>query len=284
MLGTRYHPEDLYGYLIENDPQFKTNWLCLPAVFDKDSGEVVDLEQAEDGSFYAPPNANCYDPIGFPMKKILERRASMPLADFECQYQNRISFLDGDYFKSDWFQYYDDEPALLVEKKGLAVWAGVDLAISQKDDADEFAIVVVGIIPKVFDVYVLDFISGKYTFNRQKEEIIRMFDKWNPVRTFVESNAYQQALTSTTIQEFPDARIVPIYTINDKATRARALQLYYERRQMFHRQGRSAKLEGELVGFPNVKLKDLFDALFIAVNGAINGAPRKRREREFGLF
>jgi len=286
MLGTRYHPEDLYGYLIKNDPQFKNNWLCLPAVFDKDTGEAVDLLQNADGTFYAPDNATCYDPIGYPMKKIISRRESMPLADFACQYQNQISFMDGDYFKSDWFQYYDDEPMNLVERKDLVVWIGVDLAISLQDDADEFAIVVVGIVPKVFDIYVLDYMSGKFTFNRQKEEIINMYDKWKPIRTFIESNAYQQSMASTTIEEFPDARIIPIFTTKDKITRARALQVYYERRQVFHRKGRSAKLEEELVGFPTVKLKDLFDALFFAVNGALNGVRRKRRsqEEEFGLF
>jgi phage terminase large subunit-like protein len=286
MLGTRYHPEDLYGYLIENDPMFKENWIVLPAIFDRDTGEAVDLEQDEEGNFFTPTNATCYDPKGYPLKKLLQRRASMPLADWECQYQNRIEFLDGDYFLSDWFQYYDDDPMELVKQKDLAVWVGVDLAISLKDDADEFAVVVIGVVPGVFDIYVLDFFSGKFTFNRQKEEIVRMFDKWNPVRTFVESNAYQSALTTTTIQEFPDVRVVPIYTSKDKITRARALQLYYERKQVFHRKGRSDKLEIELIGFPNIKLKDLFDALFFAVNGAIQGAGRKRRkpEDEPGLF
>jgi phage terminase large subunit-like protein len=88
------------------------------------------------------------------------------------------------------------------------------------------------------------------------------------------------------MQEFPDARVVPIYTSKDKVTRARALQLYYERRQVFHRRGRMDKLEGELIGFPNIKLKDLFDALFFAVNGALQGSARKRRSEadEPGLF
>lgn len=286
VLGTRYHPEDLYGHLIENDQMFKNNWFVLPAIFDRTTGEPVDLEQDKNGNFFAPPNATCYDPKNFPMKKLLERRGSTPLADWECQYQNRIDFMDGDYFLSEWFQYYDDNPMDLVQKHDLAIWMGVDLAISLKDDADEFAMVVIGVVPRVFDIYVLDFFSGKITFNRQKEEMLNMYDKWNPIRTFVESNAYQAALTSTTIQEFPDVRAVQIYTVKDKVTRARALQLYYERRQVFHRKGRSAKLETALVGFPNVKLKDLFDALFFAVNGAIQGAARKRRDPkdEPGLF
>lgn len=286
ILGTRYHPEDLYGHLIENDPMFADNYFILPAVFDEDTGEAVDLLQDEYGKFYAPPNATCYDPVGYPMTSIIQKRSSMPLADFECQFQNRIEFMDGDFFKADWFKYYDQDPFVIAEKMELAIWIGVDLASSLKDEADEFAISVVGITRKSFDIYVLEQFSGKLTFNKQKQTLIHYYDRWNPVRTFVEANAYQAVLSSTTAEEFPDVRVMPVWTTKDKITRARALQLYYERGQVFHRKGRMSVLEGQLVGFPNVKLKDNFDALFIAINGALQGGARKRRaaEDEPGLF
>lgn len=286
LLGTRYHPEDLYGYLIDNDPLFKNNWIVLPAVFDRTSGEAVDLLQDDNGNFYAPTNAICYDPTGFPMKKIIERRSSMPLADFECQYQNRTKFMDGEFFKTDWFQYYDEDPKKLVERLGLSVWMGVDLASSLQDTADEFAIVVIGILRNMQECYILDYIAGRFTFNKQKSLLLQKYDLWNPAKTYVEANAYQSVLSTTTVEEFPDVRVKPIWTTKDKVTRARSMQLYYERRQMFHRKGRSAKIEGQLVGFPDLKLKDLVDALFFAINGAVRGGSRRRRapEEEFGLF
>jgi len=61
--------------------------------------------------------------------------------------------------------------------------------------------------------------------------------------------------------------------------------VYYERHKVYHRKGRSAKLEGQLTGFPHLKLKDLFDSLYIAVWGALRGSRRRsRRTKEPGLF
>lgn len=286
LLGTRYHPEDLYGHLIEKDPLFKDNWIVLPAVFDRKSGEAVDLLQDDNGNFYAPKNATCYDPKGYPMKKIIERRASMPLADFECQYQNRTLFMQGDFFKTDWFQYYDEDPKRMADRLGLSVWIGIDLASSLKDKADEFAMVIIGIMGRMRECYILDYLAGRFTFNRQKALLLEKYDYWDPAKTFVEANAYQSVLSTTTVEEFPDVRVKPIWTTTDKITRARTMQLYYERRQMYHRKGRSDKIEGQLIGFPDLKLKDLVDALFFAINGAVQGGTRKRRSEseEFGLF
>lgn len=280
VLGTRYHPEDLYGHLIERDPNFRNSFFIMPGVFDMDTGEAVDLVENDDGSFSLPENATVWDPIGFPVAEVLARREGMTRGDFESQYQNRVEFLRGDYFTADWFRYYDDDPAALVERLGLLVWMGVDLAASQKSSADEFAIMVVGIIPKTFEIYVLDHISGRFTFNRQKELLVDMFDTWDPVRTYVEANAYQAVLESTTAEEFPDIRTQPVWTTEDKVTRAIAFQDYYEKGKVFHRKGRSDKLEGQLTGFPHVKLKDLFDALYIAVWGAMRGGRRRGKRRE----
>jgi phage terminase large subunit-like protein len=115
--------------------------------------------------------------------------------------------------------------------------------------------------------------------------LVRMYDKYDPVRTFVEANAYQNVLQATVAEEFPDIRIHPVFTVQDKITRARALQPYYERGQIFHRKNRSAKLEGQLTGFPHVKLKDLFDAEYFAIFGAMRGGRRRApRKEEPGLF
>ena len=285
VLGTRYHPEDLYGHLIEKDPYYKDSYMILPGVFDRTSGEAVDPVENEDGSFSLPENAIVWDEEGFPAEKLLKRRQGMPQGDFEAQYQNRIEMLRGDFFDSDDFRYYDEDPHELVRRLGLKVWMGVDLAISLKDSADEFAIVVVGIMPGSLDIYVLDYLSGRYKFKRQKELVVDMFDEWEPIRSFVEANAYQAALESEVADEFPDVRTMPIWTTKDKVSRAQAFSVYYERHKVFHRKSRSAKLEKQLTGFPHLKLKDLFDALYIAGWGAIRGGRRRRRrEKEPGVI
>lgn len=285
VLGTRYHPEDLYGHLISKDPYYKNSYMILPGIFDKTTGEPVDLIENEDGSFSLPENGMVWDEEGFPEKEILTRRAGMPQGDFEAQYQNRIEMLKGDYFDSDDFRYYEESPVDIVKRLNLKVWMGVDLAASLEATADEFAIVVVGIDPGTLEIYVLDYVAGRYKFSKQKELLVDMFDQWQPIRTFVEANAYQRVLESEVADEFPDVRTQPIWTTKDKESRAQAFSVYYERHRVFHRKGRSAKLEGQLTGFPHLKLKDLFDGLYIAVWGAFRGARRRRRRtKEPGLF
>ena len=211
-------------------------------------------------------------------------RAGMSQGDFESQYQNRIDMLKGDYFSADTFRYYDEPPEKLVRDYGLRVWTGVDLAISEADSADEFAVVTVGIEPATFHVYVLDDFSGKFDFDRQAELVAETFDKWDPVQTFIESNAYQAALQQSVAKHFPDVRAFPLITTKDKITRAASLTSYYQLGRMYHRKNRSAKLEGQLTAFPHRKLKDLFDALYFAVWGAVRGGRRRRRVNEPGLF
>lgn len=285
VLGTRYHPEDLYGHLTTKDPKYRNSYMVLPGVFDKTTGEAVELVENDDGSFSLPDNAMVWDEIGFPAKELLIRREGMGQGDFEAQYQNQIEMLRGDYFDSDDFRYYEENPLELIRRLDLKVWAGVDLAISQKESADEFAIVIIGIVPGSLEIYILDYVAGRFKFSKQKALLVEMFDQWEPIRTFVEANAYQAALESEVADEFPDVRTMPIWTTKDKVSRAQAFSVYYERHKVFHRKGRSAKLEGQLTGFPHLKLKDLFDGLYLAGWGALRGARRRnRRKKEPGLF
>ena len=245
--------------------------------------EPVDLIQDDKGNYTVPENAIAWDEEGFPLKVLLERRPDMTVSDWELQFMNRASEAAGDIFSADQFKHTEGDAQELIASLGLAVWCGVDLAASQKDSADEFAIVTIGIVPRKFDIYVLDTFSGRFSFTQQLNAIKDTFDKYNPVRMFVEANAYQSMLESTVAELWPETRTVPIWTTQDKITRMKAIQIYYERGQVYHRRSRCAKLEGQLVGFPKKKLKDLCDALYIGINGALNNAGKKKREKELGL-
>lgn len=284
VLGTRYDKDDLLGQLSENSEMFKDNVFVLPAVFDENTLEPVELVQNDKGKFVAPPGAMSWDEEGFPMKELLKRRQEMTVTDWELQYENRASEAQGDYFNIEMFKYFDcDDVHEVVHRLGLVTWCGVDLASSQKDSADEFAIVTIGVVPRKFDLYVLDTFSGRFTFTQQLDALKKTFDKYNPMRMFVEANSYQAMLESTAVEIWPEIRTIPIWTTKDKVTRMRSIQIYYERGQVYHRKSRCAKLEGQLVGFPKKKLKDLCDALYFAVNGALMNAAKKKRTVDPGL-
>jgi phage terminase large subunit-like protein len=285
VLGTKYHPEDLYTHLDEKDLTFKNSIVVFPGVFDKETGEMVDLVQREDGTFEVPEHATVWDPEGFPEEEVCSRRAGMTQGDFESQYQNRSDMLRGDFFDADTFQYYTESPKQLIRQYDLAVWTGVDLAISESDQADEFAIVTVGIERATMHVYILDYLSGRFDFDKQMDLVEENFANWDPVHTFIETNAYQAALQQSVVKHFPEVRSFPLITTKDKVTRALSLSAYYKLKRVYHRKNRSAKLEGQLTAFPHRKLKDIFDALYFAVWGAVRGGRRgRRRKKEPGLF
>lgn len=284
-LGTRYSPDDIYGHWMKKDPMFMNSFMIIPAVIDKETGDPVDMEQDEKGKFFVPANATVFDPVGFPEEKLIERRSGMTAGDFDSQYQNQTDVLRGDIFNVDKFNYYDEDPFQLISKHDLIVGVGVDLAVSKDAKNDEFALVVTGAIRKTMEFYVLHYLSGRFNLFQQMKLIKDMFDTWDPVHTYIESNAYQAILEGALNITFPDVRTKAIYTTKDKITRANALSVYYDRNQVFHRKNRSAKLDMQLGGFPHKKLKDLFDALYFSIFGIMKFAgKRKRRTSEPGLF
>jgi len=90
ILGTRYHPEDLYDYLFTESAMFKKNYFILPAVFDKETGEPLDLDEQDDGTYVLPERAMTWDDCeeGFPSSELCLRRGSTSHGDFAAQYQN----------------------------------------------------------------------------------------------------------------------------------------------------------------------------------------------------
>jgi phage terminase large subunit-like protein len=77
-------------------------------------------------------------------------------------------------------------------------------------------------------------------------------------------------------------RVTPIYTEVDKLTRAWKLSPLFENKKMFFRKGLNDLID-QLVLFPNHPLKDLWDALDLAVRTR-RRRKRKRRDSEPGLI
>lgn len=284
MVGTRYNPEDIYGYLRNNDENFEGNIFVLPALYNQSTGEPANIEEDEQGEITVSEDVVSYDPVRFPKEDLMKKRSSMPISDFECQFMNRTEFMEGTYFKENWIMEYDDLPENMIKKYDLRVWTGVDLAISEKEENDEFAMVTIGVTPRTFEIYVLDYLSGRYSIIQQQRLVNEIYEEWRPLRMFIESNAYQAALAGAVKELFPQIPVMQVFTTKDKVTRALSIQPYYEKRKVFHRKGRMRRLTEQLIGFPDHKLKDLFDALFFAINGALQKGARKRRTEEFGLF
>jgi len=256
--GTRYHWDDLYGHLIANE--LKSAHHIVPGL---------------DETGRSPW------PERYPARWFLDKRAKAGLIIYNAQYQCDTEAMKGEIFQYDDCQQID--PSEFPPASKLQVFMGVDLAISEKDSADKFAIVVIGTTRDRSAYYVLDYYEKQLRFKAQTEKIVEFHEKWDPIRIVVETQQYQEAQYQTLQDDHPGVRVRPKTQHRDKLTRAWKLSAIFENKRVFFKKTEQSKLIEHLVLFPGHRYKDLFDAFDLAV-GAGRLRKRRKRKREPGVI
>jgi predicted phage terminase large subunit-like protein len=254
-LGTRYHFDDQYGRWIKGE--LADRHLIIPAL--SESGQSPWPEK------WAP-------------EELDRRRKKAGLIIFNSQYQCDTEAMKGEVFQYDHCQQIaaDDVPSKLKK------YIGVDLAISEKEKADHFAIVVIG-RDKVGNIYVLDYYDGQLRFKAQTEKIVSFIKRHKPERVGIESVQYQAAQADEVKDEVDESvKIVKLMTSEDKMTRAWKLTPLFEDKRVFFVENRSGPVRDQLVLFPGYRYKDLFDAFDNAVR--VSKHRRKRARQEPGVM
>lgn len=259
VVGTHYHPDDTYSRL-ESRGGFST--LKIPSIIEKEEGKLECIWENIPEKTY---------------ERILYMRDTNPLA-YEQQYQQIIRKGDGEIFKGEWISYFheysieggntfihikDDEG--IIEKVKVDLYAGVDLAISKKETADYFVFAVIGVDDK-HNVYVLDFNRGRYTFQKQKQIIKEMANKWGSIqRIGIETVAYQQALFGE-MKDSTSLPLVSMKTSTDKISRLNVFGAMFENQKVFffsHLKDLDIMVN-EFLEFPGAKHDDIPDAVCMA--------------------
>jgi phage terminase large subunit-like protein len=288
VVGTRYHPEDLYSDLIQMEvPDYN------------DDGEIIGhkplfdiieqpVESAGDGTgVFLWPRQQRFDGKWFGFDaKILAFKKSQYLnpVKFRAQYYNDPHSSDSSPIQRDRFQYYDTN--FLHRKDGkwffrgnrLNVVAAVDFAYTTGKKSDFTSIVVVGVDNET-NYYVLDierFKTDKISeyFNR----ILKLHEKWGFYKIRAEITAAQSVIVkdlkesyirplgiSLSIDEYRPSKI---QGSKDERIMA-ALEPKYANQQMWHfHSGNTQILEEELLS-RNPSHDDVKDALAAAVDLAV---------------
>jgi len=280
VIGTRYHPDDIYGTLIDTvftvknkkGKVLKKNYIRIPALIPKKGCKRSAPEHKRFVSFW---------PDKFSVKFLLKLKKQQGTIIFNSQMQNDVEAMKGKIFKVEWFNWFKMEDVTIRE---LKIFQGVDLAIKQAENADKFAHCTIGVCPKTFNIYVLEYYNRVTHYTQQKSVIGEAFRKYDPIKVAVEANGYQRALLQDmrSDSKLANVRAVPVFTDTDKTMRAWKLSAYFERGQVFLKEGMH-ELQEHLLGMPDGRYKDLFDALDIAVTTAFNGK-KKRRTSEPGVM
>jgi len=279
LVGTRYHPKDLYGTLCA----------ATQDVVDKD-GEVLDskpiyevwqkeVEDMGDGTGeYLWPRQQRGDGrwFGFNATVLATKRGKyLDRTQYHAQYYNNPNDPGDEAIASEYFQYYNKE--MVTKRDGvwtyngrpLSIFAAIDFAFSLRSTADYTVLVVVGVD---FDgnIYILDIKRERTNKTNRYYDIIREAHlKWGFKKLRAETTAGQAVIAERIRDDIRKEGLLlsvddfrPTRTMGTKEERIHnTLSPRYENMSIWHYYGGLCEdLEQELIQH-NPAFDDIKDAL-----------------------
>lgn len=252
LILTRWHQDDLAGRLITQMEEFhgeKWEVVHYPAI------ATHDEEFRKEGEPLWPEK---YD-----LAALENIRDTIGLYDWSALYQQEPIPSELQEFKKEYFQYFTEDD---IVNKDLGVYVTVDLAISQKESADNTSIQVIGKESNSSNIYHLEEHTGRYDPLKVIEILFSLKAKYGYklIKVGIEGVQYQKALSYFITQEMKRRGIyfdvVELKATGDKDSRIRGLLPFYKSGVIFHRKT-DKELEAELLAFPVGKHDDRIDAM-----------------------
>lgn len=288
VVGTRYHPKDLYSTLLEMEIESYDELGNINARNNLFECKEFAVENVGDGTGqFIWPRQQRYDGkwFGFDQNILAQKRAQyVNKVHFRAQYYNDPNDIDSSPIQRSLFQYYD--PTYLTRRDGawsfrgarLNVVAAVDFAYSTGKNSDYTCIVVVG-VDGDHNYYIMDIDRFRTaTPSEYFTRIIKLYEKWGFRKIRAEVSVAQQVLVndlkenyirklglSLSVDEYRPSRWQGSKDERILAT----LEPKYANKQIYHYTGGHIQaLEEELI-FTNPAHDDIKDALASAVDFAV---------------
>jgi phage terminase large subunit-like protein len=298
VVGTRYHPADLYNDLLQMTEDIftergeKVGEENIYEIFERPVEDLGDgtgeflwpRSQRKDGKWF-----------GFDMKILAKKRGQyLDKGQFRAQYYNDPSDPDNVPVSPDKFQYYErkhireENGYMYYRDNRLNVFAAVDFAFSLGKRADYTAIVVIG-IDADNNVYVLDI--DRFRTDRISEyfdHILHLSNKWSFRKLRAETTVAQMAIVkqlkelikqhglAISIDEFR-----PNKNQGNKQERiASVLEPRYDNMSIWHYRGGNTQILEEELSSRNPAHDDVIDALASVVDMAVKPARAVRRQKD----
>jgi phage terminase large subunit-like protein len=296
VVGTRYHPKDIYGEMMERMIEYNGKSEPLYEVF------MRAVEDRGDGyGNFLWPRTTRPDGVsfGFTPEILAKKKAQYSnKTHFRAQYYNDPNDAENSPISRDLFQYYDPrhltraDGCWFFKSRRLNVFAAVDFAFSLSKDADYTSIIVVGVDGDGY-ILVLDMVRFKTKrIADYFQHILDLHNKWG----FRKLRAEVSVAQATIVEELKSAYIRPyglMLTIDEYRPDRRegtkeerinaALRPKYEARRIYHPLGHNLVqvLEEELIleNPPHDDLKDVLasvmDILAQPAPPTVSGVTRK---------
>jgi len=163
----------------------------------------------------------------FPKESWEREKIRMHPLLFKQEYEASFDAMVGKELRGEWltqhFYEMSDLPMTADGKLNLRIYIGIDPAISLADDADRFAIAVLGVEKDNTTVYLLNVFAGRLDFPDQLDKIREYQLKWRPELMGIESNAYQAALAQMVTRMDTLPPVVPMLARSKKSERILAM-------------------------------------------------------------
>jgi len=288
VVGTRYHPKDLYSDLQEMEVTHYDELGSITArtpLFDVKE-HAVESQGDGYGEFLWPRSKSIEGKWwGFSSEILADKRAQyLNKVHFRAQYYNDPHDIDSSPINRDLFQYYDHQ--WLACKDGrwffkgnrLNVVAAVDFAYSVSKKADSSCICVVGVDGNA-NYYVLEIDRFKTDqISEYFKRILKLYEKWGFRKIRAEVSVAQSVIVkdlkenyiranglSLAVEEFRPSRWQGSKEERIMAT----LEPKYANRQIWHYVGGHCQILEEELIFANPAHDDCKDALASAVDFAV---------------
>lgn len=304
VVGTRYHPLDLYNEIVEAKVEtFDENGELLDekplyGIFER---KVEDSPLGDGSGDFLWPRTQRPDGkwFGFNRQVLAKKKAQYrDKLQFRAQYYNDPNDFENAPIKPEFFQYYDPKQVHLFDGKWvfdgrrLNIFAAMDFAYSLRVKADFTTIIVAG-VDSDSNIFVLD--MDRFKTDRISEyfdRLLKLHAKWGFNKVRVETTSAQAMIVTDLKNNYIRKHGLALSLDEHNPTRHEgykeerinaALRPRYENRQIWHPHGANLTgvLEDELVRQhpPHDDLKDALAAvmdIMVAPSGLWASGSRRR--------
>lgn len=247
LIMTRWHDDDIAGRLIA---QMETGG---------EQFEIVNLPAlAVEGDQLGREVGEALWPEWYGRDELLATRGVLPVRHWNALYQQNPIPDEGDYFKAEWIQWYDQAP------KHLSLVGCSDYAVT--DGAGDWTEHGVAGLDSNDDLYILDWWRDQKTSEIWIESQLDLAQKWSVKLWGGESGPIKKSIEPFLLKRMRERRIYMVLewlsSVVDKPTRARAIQARFSMRKVFlPKTPWAEELVRQLLRFPAGAVDDGIDVL-----------------------